>query len=339
MSDSVEACDATAAGPAGWVAEAQRIARRTASDPSVRDDLAQETLARALAHPPGRADASPGGWIARICRNLRVDRWRDEARARNIRDRWIPPPAATTGEESLLARERRREVRRALCTLPGPQRRALILRFFSGWSFERIGRRLGMPEATARTRVHRALRVLRAQVAALRALTFPLWPSFKPALAALVVLAAQPRAPSPALTTQAIAPVSGVGDLGGAGARRSGSRSRIWHDEGPRLALDGAEVSHSNDAAATRAVGASGDDVTGGKRGRAARPRPAVTPPAPPADTAAKRIDFEDDEIAGDLVHPDEPPPIAVTTRSAHPSLIELRRHFEPELVKTLEDL
>jgi hypothetical protein len=87
-----------------------------------------------------------------------------------------------------------------------------------------------------------------------------------------------------------------------------------------RLALDGADTA---------------DD----RRVRRARTRPAVTPRAPLAETAVQRIDFDDDEIPGDLVHPDEPPPISVATRAAQPSLIELRRHFEPELIKTLEDL
>src|SRR2546423_4256031 len=134
-----------------WIAEARQAARRSApcSGSQSRDDLAQETLVRALAHPPGRAGAGPGigAWLERICRNLRVDDWRAATRARSAGDHLPAPPPATTAEESLLARERRREVRRALLGLPRPQRRALILRFFGGWSFDEIGARLGLPQA------------------------------------------------------------------------------------------------------------------------------------------------------------------------------------------------
>jgi hypothetical protein len=106
----------------------------------------------------------------------------------------------------------------------------------------------------------------------------------------------------------------------GHGMRLRGPHARPPRDPDVRLALDGA-------------------DAPGDRHGRRARVRPAVTPAAPLAATPVQRIDFSDDEIPGDLIHPDEPPPISVATRSAQSSLIELRRHFEPELIKTLEDL
>ncbi len=154
----------------------------------MREDLAQETLLRVLEHPPERENA--GAWIQRICRNLHVDAWREAARAQRIDADRPACPTARNAEESVLAREQRRVVRRALLALPRAQRRALILRFYGGWSFDRIAARLGMRAATMRTRVHRALAALRTHVAALRVWLMPGALSLKPALAVLIVFAA-----------------------------------------------------------------------------------------------------------------------------------------------------
>lgn len=57
--------------------------------------------------------------------------------------------ASRSAEEDLLARERRRVVRRALPDLSRPSApRALILRSYGAWSFDRIAARLGVCKAT-----------------------------------------------------------------------------------------------------------------------------------------------------------------------------------------------
>jgi hypothetical protein len=53
--------------------------------------------------------------------------------------------------------------------------------------------------------------------------------------------------------------------------------------------------------------------------------------------SAVQRIPFDDDFVEGDRQGPDdevitEPPPVV------HSSLIEIRQHFVPEMVKSLED-
>jgi hypothetical protein len=50
------------------------------------------------------------------------------------------------------------------------------------------------------------------------------------------------------------------------------------------------------------------------------------------------RFDFEDDEITGVLARPDGDSVTSIG-QAVHPSIIELRRQFIPELVKTMEDL
>jgi hypothetical protein len=51
-----------------------------------------------------------------------------------------------------------------------------------------------------------------------------------------------------------------------------------------------------------------------------------------------KHLTFTDDEIQGGVFAPDGER-IDTVLRASHPSLIELRRGFEAEIVKTLEDM
>jgi RNA polymerase sigma-70 factor (ECF subfamily) len=334
MSDSFDFAGRRDEQVARWVAEARRAARRgptgqeASGGAAAPDDLAQETLTRMLEHPPRRGEA--GAWIERICRNLRVDRWRAQARSRRAGDRMagVGLPSASSGEEALLARERRRVVRRALVSLPRPLRRALILRFFAtgpgqppGWSFARVGERLGLPEATARTRVHRALVALRARVAALRVLILPQLLPLKGALALALVLAADPRV-GPLGPRRVLAPADGASARAACG--HGGARARGL--------AQAAETQRPSQAPATRAA----DQRDPVPAPHAARDR-AATPAASPL--AVQRYDYENDEVIGDFLLPGEPPPLVVTTSAAHASLIEIRADFQVEIIKTLEDL
>ena len=56
---------------------------------------------------------------------------------------------------------------------------------------------------------------------------------------------------------------------------------------------------------------------------------------APPAETT---YDFEDDLVTGDLVRPDGEQ-LIVRRRGRRASLIQIREHFIPEMLKSVEDL
>ena len=65
-----------------------------------------------------------------------------------------------------------------------------------------------------------------------------------------------------------------------------------------------------------------------------------VAPPvsaqgSPPAETT---YDFEDDLVSGDLVRPDGEQ-LIVRRRGRRASLIQIREHFIPEMLKSVEDL
>lgn len=56
---------------------------------------------------------------------------------------------------------------------------------------------------------------------------------------------------------------------------------------------------------------------------------------APPSQTI---YDFEDDLVTGDLVRPDGEQ-LIVRRRGRRASLIQIREHFIPEMLKSVEDL
>jgi hypothetical protein len=63
-----------------------------------------------------------------------------------------------------------------------------------------------------------------------------------------------------------------------------------------------------------------------------------VAAPVAAQDDNATSYDFEDDLVQGDLVRPDGEN-LMVRRRGARESLIRIREHFIPELLKSVENL
>jgi hypothetical protein len=59
---------------------------------------------------------------------------------------------------------------------------------------------------------------------------------------------------------------------------------------------------------------------------------------AAPAAAGATAYDFDDDLVTGDLVRPDGEL-LSVRRRGNRASLIQIREHFIPEMLKSVEDL
>jgi len=275
--------------------ETRAIAARR--DPRAADDLAQD-MACAMLEGGARADR-PAAWLERVGRNAVIDRRRVEQRRAELATEIEPPVAPADPEAALLARERRGLVRRALALLPRPQRRAALLRFHGELPFETVAARLGTPEVTARTRVHRALDSLRARLGALRA--FVLMPGAQAAVLAVTVVAVQvPAAPSP------IALAMADNDAPAADAPR-GRRVRL--------------VAVPPAAKATEA------DATPKEESR----------PDAATYSSVQVFNFEDEKLFGDVKGPDGEL-LRALPRVTHSSLIEIRQHFVPEMVKSLED-
>lgn len=145
-----------------WI---ERIARRIARDAATADDVAQEAWRRGLSSAPVRL-TSPRGWIRALVTSAARDLHRGESR-RAARERAVSRDERTPAADVLVARaEAHRLVLDEVLALDAPSREVVLLRFFEGLEPAEIARRRGEPAATVRSRLHRALAVLRARLEA-----------------------------------------------------------------------------------------------------------------------------------------------------------------------------
>ena len=145
---------------ADWV---RALARTLVRDPGAADDVAQESWLDALERPPGDA-RNLRGWLARIVRNAAGQRARSEAR-RDARERAAARPEALPDTAELVARtELQREVVGHVLSLDEPYRTTVLLRYFQGLEARDIAARQGVPLATVRTRLQRAMGQLRERL-------------------------------------------------------------------------------------------------------------------------------------------------------------------------------
>src|SRR5262245_29882108 len=140
-----------------WV---RALANELVRDGAEAEDLAQETLARVLEHPP-RTRAELGGFLRRVLVNLRGERHRKDAR-RAERERGAARPEAAPGSVEIAEQlALQRELVEAVERLAAHDRDAIVLRFFEGLPPRRIAARLGIPVKTVDARLRRGLARLR----------------------------------------------------------------------------------------------------------------------------------------------------------------------------------
>ena len=148
---------------AGWV---RRLARTLVADAHLAEDLTQDTLMRALEHPP-RTDQPVRGWLATVLRNLVAQGRRADGR-RHSREANAAQSASGgpgSGEDDLVARvASQRKVVEEVLLLEEPYRTTLLLRFFEELPPRRIAARQNVPVSTVKTRLARGLEVLRTRL-------------------------------------------------------------------------------------------------------------------------------------------------------------------------------
>ncbi|MEZ6038354.1 MAG: sigma-70 family RNA polymerase sigma factor [Planctomycetota bacterium] len=126
------------------------------------DDLAQDTWANAFA--AARAPDEPRGWLATIANNL-ARNVRRAAGRRERREATREAPSAGPSVAEILQREEvRQRVVAAVVALPERLREVVLLHFYEGLDSSAIGRRLGAPASTVRSRLQQALVQLRQQL-------------------------------------------------------------------------------------------------------------------------------------------------------------------------------
>jgi RNA polymerase sigma-70 factor (ECF subfamily) len=123
------------------------------------EDLLQETFLRLLRRADGlRAARSARAYLFGIARHVSADAWRR-----------APPSLAGESGLSLVAAAtpdpRLAAVREVMASLPPLQREILDLRFQHDLSYAEIAQVLNVPPGTVRSRLHNAVRLLRARLA------------------------------------------------------------------------------------------------------------------------------------------------------------------------------
>jgi RNA polymerase sigma factor (sigma-70 family) len=144
------------------------LARRVVTDEQLAQDVVQEVFL-AIWRGAATYDGSRGTlstWLYALTHHKSVDAVRRAQRhsgRRASEDALITEPDPSPGvDEQALASVRRDQVRAALADLPEPQRRALMLAYFGGYSQSEIAAMTGIPLGTVKTRTLAALRRLRS---------------------------------------------------------------------------------------------------------------------------------------------------------------------------------
>ncbi|GIW14209.1 MAG: DNA-directed RNA polymerase sigma-70 factor [Tepidiforma sp.] len=137
------------------------FALRMLGSESDAEEVVQETFLRAWrsapSYDPSRASVS--SWLLAITRNLCIDELR--RRRRNVASAPIDDAAPLPGADRTdLAAEQAIDaaaVRAALASLPGEQRSAIELVYYYGLTSNEVGRLLGVPPPTIRSRLRLGL--------------------------------------------------------------------------------------------------------------------------------------------------------------------------------------
>ena len=149
--------------------------RRYLDDASSAEDVFQETFVRVVRTLGDfKPEASLSTWIFTIARNLCLDRIKMKRRHREVsldegqggrrpglidfRD--ALRATGTTPEQDLDAREEGRRLQEAIGKLSPNKREALVLRQYSGLSYQEIAAIVDAPVGTVKFRVHEAIQDL-----------------------------------------------------------------------------------------------------------------------------------------------------------------------------------
>jgi RNA polymerase sigma-70 factor (ECF subfamily) len=151
-----------------------RYLMRLTANPAVAQDLFQETWLRVITRIHRYDERRPfEPWLFAVARNLAIDHLRkaspesldepSESGEAKISRLDSDEPGSL---ERLLERERRALLERRLEELPALYREALSLRFEEEMTFEEMAAVLSAPLSTVKSRVHRALSLLRRRMRA-----------------------------------------------------------------------------------------------------------------------------------------------------------------------------
>lgn len=140
----------------------RNLAARLAADGHDADDVAQETFLRAIECPPESRE-NVRGWLARVLVNF----LRQERRRRRIREADLTrrrPKVSPSSSDIAEQIDLNCRVSQAVFELKDPYRSALHQRYYCGFSAAEIAAREGIPIETVRSRIKRALAMIRGRL-------------------------------------------------------------------------------------------------------------------------------------------------------------------------------
>jgi RNA polymerase sigma-70 factor, ECF subfamily len=140
------------------------VARLILRSAEIAEDAVQEALVRAWRELPSLRDPDRfDAWLHRLVVNACADQGR-QLRRWSQQVRPIPVNAVVDDETQSVAD--REQLQRGFSRLKPEQRAVVVLHYYSGFSAAEIARILGIPEGTARSRLHYATEAMRAALEA-----------------------------------------------------------------------------------------------------------------------------------------------------------------------------
>ncbi|MET7514987.1 sigma-70 family RNA polymerase sigma factor [Streptomyces sp. NPDC005480] len=114
-----------------------------------------------------RGDEAPrdvSAWAAVVASNLAMDWHRARRRQERLGERLASLRQEQRAEDGAESRVLSLAVAQGLDELPDPQRQVVVLRFYADLPVRAIADELGIPEGTVKSRLHTAVRMLRARL-------------------------------------------------------------------------------------------------------------------------------------------------------------------------------
>lgn len=151
----------------------ENLARRLAGDSELARDAVQEALLQIRDHagsfraPESEPDRAARSWILRVTAHTAITLQRKKMRRQRHEGHVLRrfEASSVSAEHRLTTSETAELIRTHLAELPEPTRAAIILHHCEGMGFSDVANALGVPEGTAKIRVHRGLAVLRQRLA------------------------------------------------------------------------------------------------------------------------------------------------------------------------------
>ncbi len=150
-----------------------RTARAMTGDNGEAEDIVQEAWTRAYAHIADfRNESAISTWLVRIVLNEALGRKRrtrptvelDETNEHQMSSVIMLPSCGANPESSMSRTQVRHLLERAIDTLPPDFRTVFVLRSVEEMRGAEVAQQLGIPEATVKTRLHRARALIRQEL-------------------------------------------------------------------------------------------------------------------------------------------------------------------------------